>query len=71
VETIKVSDDGRALILRLFGIRGLDESVTLSWKTVKPASVWVTDLTEKPLRRAGAQVAVPAFGVVQLRAELP
>jgi hypothetical protein len=60
-----------ALILRLFGVGGQDASVALAWKSVKPTSVWLTDLTEKPLRPAGAEVAVPAFGVVQLRAELP
>ena len=71
VETLKVSEDGKALIVRLFGVSGRPESATLSWKGVKPSTVWLTDLTEKPLTQVGHAIPVPAFGVVQVRAELP
>jgi len=71
VETLKVSEDGKALIVRLFGVSGKPESAILSWKGVKPSTVWLTDLTEKPLTLVGHAIPVPAFGVVQVRAELP
>ena len=71
VETIKVSEDGKALIVRLFGVSGKPESASLSWKGMKPSSAWLTDLTEKPLARAKGTIPVPAYGVVHVRAEMP
>jgi alpha-mannosidase len=70
LETIKVSDDGNAIIARLFGVTGKPESVRLRWNSVKPVSTWLTDLSEKPLSRLGGSIAVPAYGVVFVRAEL-
>ena len=70
VETVKVSEDGKALIVRLFGVSGQAESATLTWKGVKPAAIRLTDLTEKPLAPAAGAIAVPAYGIVHLRAEL-
>lgn len=71
VETVKLSEDGRAWIVRLFGVSGIDREVTLQWGREKPASLWLTDLTEKPLRALPRRVPVPAFGMVSLRAEMP
>lgn len=71
VETLKPSHDGRALLVRLFGVSGKTESVILTWSDAAPTSVWLTDLTEKPLRRIERRVEVPAYAVVHLRAELP
>jgi len=71
VETLKVSEDGKALIVRLFGVSGKPESVTLNWKSIKPHASWLTDLTEKPLIPAGRTIAIPAYGVAHVRAELP
>jgi len=70
VETVKVSEDGKALILRLFGVSGQAESVTLTWPGIKPAAIWLTDLTEKPLAPAAGAIAVPAFGIENVRADL-
>jgi hypothetical protein len=71
VETVKVSEDGRALILRLFGVSGADERVKLDWDAVKPGAVWLSDLSERPLLKAPRAIQVPAYEVVTLRAELP
>lgn len=71
VETLKGSDDGRALIVRLFGMAGGDRPVRLAWSGVKPTAIWTTDLSEKPIRRTGREVTVPGYGIVSLRAELP
>jgi len=69
VETIKVSDDGQALIVRLFGAADVRRSVSLDWHHRRPAGVWMTDLMEKPLRRVSGKLEVPAHGLVQLRVE--
>ena len=71
VETLKVSEDGKALIVRLLGISGQSQAVTLDWPTLRPAASWHTDLTEQPLRPAAGALTVPAYGVVHLRVDLP
>ncbi|MCX6872505.1 MAG: glycosyl hydrolase-related protein [Verrucomicrobia bacterium] len=71
VETVKVSEDGKALILRLFGGSGAAETAVIKWGTLQPPAVWLTDLTEKPLTPAPPAIAVPAYGIVHLRADLP
>jgi alpha-mannosidase len=70
IETLKVSQDGKALMVRLFGVSGRDVALDLKWEGVKPASVWLSDLTEKPLKEVEKRLAVPAYDVVTLRAEL-
>ena len=70
VETVKLSEDGNAWIARLFGVGGVDRSVNLRWGATKPLSLWLTDLTEKPLRKLGRRVDVPAYGIVSVRAEM-
>jgi alpha-mannosidase len=71
VEAVKVSADNRALIIALFGVSGKNETVSLRWKAVSPTSLWLTDLTEKPLQKVDQRIDVPAYGVVYARAELP
>jgi alpha-mannosidase len=73
LETLKVSEDGRALIVRLFGVAGRNCTVRLRWDGPgpKPAAVWYSDLAERPLRRAGRGIEVPGYGMVILRAEWP
>lgn len=71
VETVKASEDGRGIIVRLFGLADSDRGVRLNWGGVKPTSVWFTDLTERPGLRAGRTVTVPGYGIVSLRADLP
>jgi hypothetical protein len=71
VETLKVSEDGKAFIVRLFGVSGKPRSTTLTWQGVQPTATSLTDLTEKALAPVGRGIAVPAYGVVHVRAELP
>jgi hypothetical protein len=70
VETVKVSEDGQALVVRLFGVSGRDQEVRLDWSSLTPAALWLTDLSEQPLRLLGRRLQVPAYGVVSVRAEL-
>jgi alpha-mannosidase len=71
VETVKISDDGKALILRLFDVSSTAATIQFTWGSIKPNSIWFTDLTEKPSRRADAPIQIPGYGVLSLRAELP
>jgi alpha-mannosidase len=70
VSAFKPSDDGRALIVRLFGASGKAERVNLDWSTPKPTEVFISDNSERPGTSIGNTVEVPAFGIVTLRAEL-
>jgi hypothetical protein len=67
---LKPSDDGRAIIVRLFGASGKTESLKLTWGAVKPKTVFATDTSEKPGAKLDGRVTVPAYGLVSLRAEL-
>lgn len=70
VTALKPSDDGKALIVRLWGASGANEQAQLAWASPAPKRVWLSDTSERPLRKAGETVTVPAWGLVTLRAEL-
>jgi alpha-mannosidase len=71
VASIKPSDDGRARIVRLFGAAGKTSQVTLRWGQSAPKAVWVSSLAEEQGQAVTGPVAVPAFGIITLRAEWP
>ncbi len=69
VTAFKPSDDGKATIVRLFGASGRDCQATLRWSEPAPRSLWLSDTSEKPIRKIEAPVDVPGFGIVTLRAD--
>jgi alpha-mannosidase len=69
VETVKVSEDGQAIVLRLFGVSGRDTKARLAWKGAQPAAVYRTDLMERALERIPGKIEVPGYGVTMVRAE--
>ena len=71
VTGFKPSDDGKAWIVRLFGAGDRAVAARLTWSAPAPPQVWISDTSEKPMRKSTGDVAVPALGVVTLRAELP
>ena len=71
VTALKPSDDGRALIVRLWAGAGRDVKTRITWAAPLPRRVSISDTSEAPLKEAGDLVAVPAWGVVTLRADLP
>ena len=71
VTSLKPSQDGKALILRLFGASGKDEKAVLTWSDPAPRALRLSDLGEKAGEAAAGAVDVPAWGVVTLRAEMP
>ncbi len=70
VSAFKPSDDGKALIVRLFGASGKPERVGLNWSAPAPTKVSLSDNSERAGATAGNNIEVPAFGIVTLRAEL-
>jgi len=68
----KPSEDGKALILRLFGASGEDRKARLHWanSAVKSSPrMWLSDLSELPLTALGQEIAVPALDLVTVRIE--
>jgi alpha-mannosidase len=70
VTALKPSDDGKALIVRLFGASAKARSANLKWGGSKPKAVFLSDTSERPGKRIGSRIEVPASGLVSLRAEL-
>ena len=71
VTGLKPSDDGRAVIVRLWNAAERDVRVRLRWSDPVPTEVFFTDTGEAPLRAAPTTLELPAWGVVALRAKLP
>ena len=71
VTALKPSDDGRAWIVRLLGAGGTPATAKLAWSQPAPKRVWLSDTSERPLKKLTGDVPVPAWGVVTLRAEMP
>jgi hypothetical protein len=67
---LKPSDDGRALIVRLWGTDRRAGPSRITWGSPLPRRVFLSDLSERPLQEAGPAIDVPLHGVVTLRAEL-
>jgi len=69
VTALKPSDDGRALIVRLFGVTDRARSVNLKWGSVRPAAVYLSDTSERAGERVNGPIDVPAWGLVTVRTE--
>jgi len=69
VETVKLSEDGKAIIVRLFGVSGQDQDVMLDVRRPNEG-MWLTDLSEAPKRKIEGSIAVPAYGLVNVRVGL-
>lgn len=70
VTGLKPSDDGKAIVVRLWGGSGREAKATLTWSEPAPRNVWVSDTSEKPITKLAGPVTVPSWGIVTLRAEL-
>jgi len=68
VLTLKPADDGKALIVRLFGSSGEPGKARLIW-TRAPKNTWLSDTGEQALQPAPETIDVPPWGIVTLRAE--
>ncbi|MGA2500732.1 MAG: polysaccharide lyase family protein [Tepidisphaeraceae bacterium] len=68
VSCIKRSRDGKATIVRLYNPSAKTDSVKISWATT-PKAIFLSDLTESPLKAAGAAIELAPGEVIALRAE--
>jgi alpha-mannosidase len=71
VTALKPSDDGKALILRLFGASGRDGQAQLQWTGAAPKATWLSDTSERPIQPVTGPVPLPAWSIVTVRADLP
>ena len=69
VTGVKPSDDGKAWMVRLFGAGGQAVKTGLSWNGPGPKQIWLSDTSEKALRKQPGPIEVPAYGLVTLRVE--
>ncbi len=69
VSALKPSDDGQALIVRLFGASGQTRSARLHWDRA-PKAVYLSNTSEQAGEKVSGPVTVPGFGLVTLRVEL-
>jgi hypothetical protein len=69
VTACKPSDDGKGLIIRLFGASNKESKVTLNWKSGKPMRYWLSDSSERRLDAIGNEITVPPWGLKTIRVE--
>jgi hypothetical protein len=71
VIALKPSDDGKALIVRLFNAGTNPADAKLTWGRKAPRRLWLSDTGERPGKKLSSRGAVPlpASGVCALRAE--
>jgi alpha-mannosidase len=69
----KPSEDGKAWILRLFGVSAADRKARIQWAKSSAAKsspqMWLSDLSELPLTPLDQEIAVPALDLVTVRIE--
>ena len=66
---LKPSEDGNAWIVRLFGASGEDRTATLRWSQPTPPRIWLSDLSEKPIKALDGEIAVAAWDLVTVRVD--
>jgi alpha-mannosidase len=71
VTGLKPSDDGKAIIVRLFGAGGKPAGARLTWSGQKTPRLFLSDTSERPIREFTGDIPVPAWGLITVRAELP
>lgn len=70
VTALKPSDDRRALIVRVWNASDHPVRSRLEWSAPEPREVSLSNTAEVPVAPLGARLALPAWGVATLRAEL-
>jgi len=67
--TMKESEDGEGWVVRLFGASGADRRATLTWSSAKAPTLWLSDLSERRVRRIEHEVDVAGWDLVTIRAD--
>lgn len=69
VSGLKISQDGKDFIVRLFGASGKPEAARITWRGDKQPRMWLSDLTEKQGDRMQGTVDVPPWGIITVRVD--
>lgn len=67
--TLKTSDDGAGMVIRLFGASGEERRARLTWDAPVAPQLWISDLSEQRLNRVEHEVTVAGWDLVTLRAD--
>jgi hypothetical protein len=70
VSALKLSDDGKAIILRLRSLSASPESVNLGWPAGTPKAIRYSDFREVPGKTAGSNLTVLPYEMVTLYLEM-
>ena len=70
VQSLKPSDDGKALIVRLFNPSAAAQTASVKWGTAPPR-ISLSNTSEQPGAAVNGALTLPSQGLVTLRAELP
>ena len=71
VSSLKPSEDGKALMVRLFNAGDAAARAILSWSDPTPGSVSLSSPFEEEGAKVTGALDLPRYGIVTLRAELP
>jgi alpha-mannosidase len=66
---MRPSEDGRAIIIQLFGASGIERRAKLAWTDQKSRRVWRSDLSESPIEPLDGEISVSGWELVTLRVE--
>ncbi|HEV2487663.1 MAG TPA: glycosyl hydrolase-related protein [Terracidiphilus sp.] len=66
---LKLSEDGRAWIVRLFGASGEDRKARLRWSQPTPPRIWMSDLSERPIEALDGEIAVAGWDLMTVRVD--
>lgn len=69
VTALKPSNDGKAIMIRLFNAGGMPQTFGISWKTFTPTKVYLSSLSEAADAPVGSSLSLPANGIMTLRCE--
>ncbi len=69
VTSLKPSRDRKAWIVRLYAVSGKPETVRLRWSEPAPSAIYLCGPDQSRGARVEGPVALPAYGIVTLRAE--
>ena len=71
VTSLKPSEDGQALMVRLFNPSDTATEATLSWSNPIPRNISLSSPFEEPGAKLAGPVKLPAYAIITLRAEVP
>ncbi len=71
VTSLKPSDDGKAVIVRLLGVSNQPQNAHLIWSGGGQKQMWISDTSEQACERVEGPIPVPAWSLVTVRVEWP